>query len=477
LGFDVRALINQLLTGCLKTPHGDLLFAASGGHHAASFQPFHPDGLLNQQRFNVLSLMGGETENIRQPEIDWEIKAASRPHDGLQELANEFSLGQLVQRPLHVEAVAFNVAAIDLRKSKVAGTNADIHVLMAKGLSRDRVTLDYRAYVPMSTTTRAVVSGATMQWTEEDQADCGHITLQIPTAAALNCTVSYDGIAQHHFWLGDPERTQNPRRAVYEAFDPQLETLMTTIGNAQGRGENARDLESAVAWLLWMLGFSIAHLNTRRTRDAADLLVTTPLGHFAIVECTTGLLKAENKLSLLHERAEAARRGLTASNSAHLRLTPIMVTSKMRADITPDLEAADKLGILVMTRESLEGAINRTLIHPTPDQMYDDAERTIREAVAKYKSLTRNEACDFQAFASRRVRMRMWATRSQATALAIVVSKSLASLRHRPSQAKVRSTTQRRGRTSKPAVWSERLMMSMVHCPTLARALRSLSPA
>ena len=63
-----------------------------------------------------------------------------------------------------------------------------------------------------------------------------------------------------------------------------------------------------------------------------------------------------------------------------------MVTSKTRADITPDLETADKLGILVMTRESLESAINRTLVQPSPDQMYEEAERTIREAAAKYQA-------------------------------------------------------------------------------------------
>ena len=83
---------------------------------------------------------------------------------------------------------------------------------------------------------------------------------------------------------------------------------------------------------------------------------------------------------------EAARRGLAASNSAHLRLIPVMVTSKTRADITPDLETADMLGILVMTRESLESAMNRTLTHPNPDQMYEEAERSIREAAAKYQA-------------------------------------------------------------------------------------------
>lgn len=386
LGLDVRGLISQLLTGTLKTPHGDLHFveAPGGGHYATAFTPFHPDGLLNQRRVNVLTLMAGATEAVRQPDIDWEIKAALPPYDGLQELANEFGLGALSQRPSYIEVVAYNVEAIDIQNSKVTGTHADIHVLLAKGLSRDRLTLGYRIYVPGSTTARAAISGDEMQWTEESHVDRGQVRLEIPATAALNCTVSYDGVAQNNSWLSDPDRSQNPRRAVYEAFDPKLETLKTVVANAQGRGEEARDLESAVAWLLWMLGFSVAHLNTRKTRDATDLLVTTPLGHFAIVECTTGLLKAENKLSLLHERAEATRRSLAASNSSYLRLMPVIVTSKLRADIAPDIEFAERLGILVMTRESLESAINRTLIQPSADQLYADADKAITDALAKY---------------------------------------------------------------------------------------------
>ena len=58
--------------------------------------------------------------------------------------------------------------------------------------------------------------------------------------------------------------------------------------------------------------------------------------------------------------------------------------------------------------------------------------------------------------------------RIQASALAMVFSKSLASLRQRPSQAKVRSTTHRRGRSSKPLARSERLMIWRVHWPILA---------
>lgn len=45
---------------------------------------------------------------------------------------------------------------------------------------------------------------------------------------------------------------------------------------------------------------------------------------------------------------------------------------------------------------------------------------------------------------------RMDAIKIHASALAMVALKSLASRRQRPSQAKVRSTIHRRGRTSKP---------------------------
>jgi SRSO17 transposase len=45
------------------------------------------------------------------------------------------------------------------------------------------------------------------------------------------------------------------------------------------------------------------------------------------------------------------------------------------------------------------------------------------------------------------------------------------------SHAKVRSTTQRRGKISKPFAWSDRLMISTFQSPILVRALRNLSPA
>jgi len=59
----------------------------------------------------------------------------------------------------------------------------------------------------------------------------------------------------------------------------------------------------------------------------------------------------------------------------------------------------------------------------------------------------------------------------------MVRSKSLASLRHLPSHAKVRSTTHRRGKTWKPMTPFGRLTISSVNLPIFCNAPLSFGPA
>jgi hypothetical protein len=388
LKLDLRSFIDQLVSGLVETPDGPLMFpAAEGGSHATSYVPFHDDGLRQQTRFSVLTIMGGQIAKFRQPDLDWEIKAASLPYDGLQEIANDLGLGLMNNPTASVEIVAFNVAAIDLQASRVIGTSANLQILLAKHLTKSKVVLGYRVFAPGVSVLRAVVPGDEFEWSENGPNFAGRTKIEVPAAAVVNCVVSYNSLAQSHQWIGDPERTQNSRRAVYETFDSKLESLKAAIANASLRGQDARQLEHAVAWLLWLLGFSVAHLGGMpRIRDAADIIASTPAGHFAIVECTTGLLKAENKLALLHARTTAARANLAASNSSHLRVLPVIVTSRTTAEIQAEVEAAERLGVLVIARENLDQAIDRTLIQPNADQAYLEAEQAVAAALAKYNS-------------------------------------------------------------------------------------------
>lgn len=377
LGCDCRQFIEQLLSGKLRTPDGVLSFPGNNAdQHGATYTPFHPDGLLTQSRISVLKILGKEMIQIQQPDLDWEIKASDTPYDGLQELMLAHGLGSLSGPTNNVEVVAFNVLYVDSQKSVVDGEKAHIHIRAGKGINTDNVKIGYRVNSKGEIVTRASIPHGEIKWSKESSGLHGEVAVDVPPAAVVNAVVNYCGIAQNHFWFGDPNAFQNPRRAVYEAFDPSLASLKELLSNVKGKGD-ARQFESVIAWLLWMLGFGVNHLNTPNMSEAVDLIAATPSGNYGVVECTTGLLNANNKLSKLHDRAEAVRRSLTASNYSLLKVLPVIVTTKLKDEIKPDLEQAGRLGIFIITRDDFDSFISRTLILPKPDQLYEEAIRIV----------------------------------------------------------------------------------------------------
>ncbi len=385
---DAQGVVRMFTDGKLMCPAGELMFPpADGGSYSTYHLPFHPEGLQNGNRVDVLTLTGARrTEYARQPHFDWEVKAAMTPYDSVAELLAEYRLGALHGDASNLEVVAYNVAVVDLT-STVIGTKAHPVVLLADGLSSDKVTLGYRVFSQGRVVQRATIAGTAMQWGTRDVLLQGTATIDIPPAAVLHCIASYAGAAQHQAWLSDPSTLQNPQRSVYEAFDDKLEVLRDFLAKSQGKGRDARDLEAGVSWLLWMLGFSVAHLGgTEKTQNAPDLIATTPRGNFAAIECTTGLLKAENKLALLVDRTEALRRRLEASGNRHLHVLPVMVTSKSIEEVKADLEQAEKLGIVVVTRESLEDALKRTLVLPDAEALFARGVQKAQAARAKYQN-------------------------------------------------------------------------------------------
>jgi hypothetical protein len=390
LNLDARGVVAALLYGQLPTPDGELFFPGNeSGNRGATYEPFHHEGIKTQSRFDVLTLLGGlQATYIRQPLFDWELRAAPTPYEGLQELAFEYKIGQL-RSVVSVEVIALGIAAVDFT-SVVSGTNAKLKVFLVHGLSTEKVTLGYRIFAQDRVESRSMIKGSAMAWTQTADFQHGTIEISVPNAAVIQCFVSYCGIAQHFGWLSDPKTMQNPKRAVYNIFDDNLEILNDFLSKSGGKGRNARDLESGIAWLLWMLGFSVAHFGgtVLMQEKAADLIATTPKGDFVVIECTTGLLKADNKLPLLIERTERVKAGVVASNNKHLRVLAAIVTSRPRAEISADIEQAEKLGVLVISRENLEQAVSKTLRLANAEQLYDEAIKSVESAKEKYETQT-----------------------------------------------------------------------------------------
>ena len=230
-----------------------------GSSFLAAYDPIHQGGQSTQSRFDVLTILGGAVRQyVVQPMLDWELKASPTPYDNLQELAFEYSLGVLSD-VINVEVVAFNVAAV-YSGSTITSTTGKLAVRLAPVLAHKHVTLGYRVFSGGRVVKRSSVQGNKMHWEKQEGVQHGRVEVDVPPAAVLHCVASYRGIAQQHYWVADPTTAPNARRVVYELVDNQLEILNDLLTKSQTRGRDARELETGVAWLLWMLGFSVAHL-------------------------------------------------------------------------------------------------------------------------------------------------------------------------------------------------------------------------
>jgi hypothetical protein len=337
-----RELIEEIASGVIRTPDGDLHFPSESGRHSASFSPLHPTALQSQSRVNVLRLGGFQQFITGQPSVlDWELRAAHKPYDSLQDILGEYQLGGIFTDVITIEVIGTSVMAIDGEKSKIDRESATISVNLAKTLPADKVAVSYRLISQGKVIARDYVEGSHFEWEERDGMQRGTYRLPVPAAAILHCYSIYGGVAQTHWYITDPSTSQNSRRSIYESFDTGLGILSEFLARSNAKGRDARDLETAIAWLFWMLGFSVAHLGaTTRTQDFADIVLTTPNGNVAVVECTTGLLRAENKLPNLIHRTTAVRRQLDRSNNRHLRLLPVIVTTLTKDEVRADREAA-----------------------------------------------------------------------------------------------------------------------------------------
>jgi hypothetical protein len=381
----VEALVQALIadSGFSIEGIGRLRFESNEQNEVFVSPPtlLHPEGLTDGNRLAVLGVAGlNWIARVPQPETDWLLKAADAPYDSLQELCNDFGLGVLSGDRSLLEVVARTAVEV-LVRSEVQGTAATLGVWMASSLDRNKAKIGYRVLDRGKVLLRGAFAGVGLNWYDENQSSVGIAELQIPLGAHVQCIASYDGHAHQVQWRADPDVFQNPRAAVFSLVDPSQKVMRAYLRPDQPpRGAAADDFETAVGWLLWMLGFSTVSFGTNaKTREAFDIVGVSPNGNFLVVECTLGLLRADSKLSRLTSRAASLRQALDASNMKHLRVLPVVVTALGAEQVKADMGLAEEVGILVITKEHLDRTSDELLRFPDADRFFEQAMSSVTQ--------------------------------------------------------------------------------------------------
>jgi hypothetical protein len=389
---DVQGLVHALASvdgfhiaglGCFKLPSTEQV-----GIFVAPPTLLHPEGLSAGNRLAVLSIGGGHVADLlSQPEADWLMKAADTPYDSVQELAIDYGLGTLRGNRALLEVVARTAIEV-LAESSVVGTLASIGIFMASSLDRARAKLGFRVLHQGHVVKRGVIRGGELTWTERSVAAIGVGSFEVPAGAIVQCIASYADEAHHVQWRADPAKFLNPRNAILASVDPSGSQIQTYLHpEMPAKGKAADDFEAAIAWVLWAMGFSAASFGMHpKTRDAFDVIATTPRGDFLVVECTLGLLRADGKLSKLAARTAKVRDSLAACNMKHLRVLPAIVTAMTREQVAADAGPATDLGVLVITREDLDEVQNELVRFPDADSLFERGVRAVQDRQSARKA-------------------------------------------------------------------------------------------
>lgn len=368
-------------TSQFKIPGGELKFLpGDSGQYGCGLMALSPQGLQMGKRVGILTIHGATVHGrVSQPELDWELKAAEQPYEDLNEFTASFDI-----EPIQGHTIAFNVMSLPVVEIDPAMTVEDgravIGLTMLGGLPQDRMSLGIRVLQNGKVTERRSVATWDILWRQDARCLRGTASIPADRGAVIHAVAVYAGVAQHERLLVDGAASQNSQRVVFEAFDPNLAMLRQFLGSGGERRDNARKVEPAIAWLSSLLGFQVMHLGgVEQTQDAVDVVASTPAGHVALIECTTGILKTD-KVGNLLARAEMVRQSLRGAGSTAAKVIPVMVTTMPRSHVQPGVEAAVSAGVLVICQEDIERQLRQTVLKPDAEALYSRAEAWLARA-------------------------------------------------------------------------------------------------
>lgn len=376
-------LIEKATVGQMDTGEGIASLATDTSNPIrAYFAPIYHPLISEGPRLPSLTVHGTAKHNILvtagdSRQFDWEVKAADTPFDSMDELLGHCGLPTLMQigDSTALEVVARSPGAIGAG-STIKESEAVIECRVARELDVGKLRLGYRILQKDQKIDRGSATGETFEWRQENDLKIGSHRVLVGEAPLLQALLSYDRISLHQWWIIDPKKHLNPRHAIHQVFDQDLEVLRKML--LKPDTDKPYVFEGAISTLLTLLGFSVSNYGRiPKLQKGPDIVAIAPSGHIGVIECTVGILSENDKLAKLVQRTKLIKEKLAEAGYGQLQLQPVIVTPLSRDEVTADLAVAGEHGIAVVCKENLEGALNQVSLPPNADRIFQDAKRLI----------------------------------------------------------------------------------------------------
>ncbi|MEL4893812.1 hypothetical protein PQU63_20480 [Xanthomonas protegens] len=312
-----------------------------------------------------------EVQDFNLALLDNELRRASPPFDGIEDalhwlgLKEDFGFSTFGRLRVRVAPPA------DLLLNETFIENGVLSLAIVVHPQCDVATLSVavRGAPGVGVSSRLQIAGEIIWEAPGEVRRIGRARVELPQADSVLIMLSVGTHYVRRHWFVDPVRSSNERLLAVRLFDGDLKMLKRYLLGAQ----NQEKFELAVAELLFLSGFSSA---IQCETDASDIVVFTPGGRVALVECTLRVSDFSAKIGKLVHRREALVQALSKDGRVGQVLS-VIVCHASRAQIAPTDAELARRGVLVVARESLERHIDSLHFPVDADKIYVECQEEI----------------------------------------------------------------------------------------------------
>lgn len=189
----------------------------------------------------------------------------------------------------------------------------------------------------------------------------GVAQIHLPQADSALAMLMIEGSTVRRQWFIDPAKARNNRYLAVQHFDKELRMIRQAVLDSS----DSVKFEHGVAALLFLLGFTPS---VQLETDAPDLVVTTPGGKLALVECTIRTSDIAAKIGRLVDRRGSLSKYLVASG--HPAEVNAVLVCRLPLDQLPaQVTEASRNKVTLLTNENLLAAFDQVRLPEDPDEV------------------------------------------------------------------------------------------------------------
>ncbi|WP_175052393.1 hypothetical protein [Paraburkholderia sediminicola] len=298
--------------------------------------------------------------------VDNELRLAEIPFDGISDLAGWFGITLPIE--YGTPSITVRIAApADLRIAETIleqdKLSLVIHTHPAFDTSQLRLAL--RA-VPGDGLSARMQVAQRIEWASLEGRLEGTAVIPIKDADQVLTMLMVGKNPVRRQWFADKTKARNQRLMAYRLYDKDLSQLRKAVL----KEDDSSRFEKAVAGMLFLRGFTPVEL---LETDGPDLIVATPLGRLAIIECTLRSADIAKKIGKLVDRRAKLEKAL--EESKHLpTVIAVLVCRQDANELAAEAKSAEENRVLLVTGENLRHQLDVEPRAPVdPDSLYEQA--------------------------------------------------------------------------------------------------------